>query len=119
MPKPKGAGDLRDRVKFQRRQAGTDEYGNAVTGWEDLGIERWASLLPARGGEQTQAGRIAGKAQWDCWVRSDSHTRTITHTDRIVDARDSSRTFNISFVGDMDGDRKWLLIQAESGVANG
>lgn len=119
MPKPKGAGDLRAKVKFQRRASGTDDYGNPVSGWADLGIERRASLLPARGGEHVQAGRIAGKAQWDCWVRSDSGTRTINAGDRIVDARDASRTFNISFVGDMDGDRRWLLIQAESGGADG
>jgi hypothetical protein len=37
----------------------------------------------------------------------------------MVDARDTSRTFNIGFIGDMDGDRTWLLIQAVSGGADG
>lgn len=118
MPKPRGAGDLRSKVKFQRRADSTDEYGNTVTDWADLNIVRSASLLPARGSEQIQAGRVAGKAQWDCWVRSDSQTRSIGPADRLVDVR-TGRVFNISFVGDMDGGGAWLLIQAESGGADG
>lgn len=119
MPKPKGAGDLRHRVKFQRRAAGDDEYGNPVEGWADLGVVRSASLTPTRGGEDVQAGRVAGKASWDCWVRNDSGTRQITTSDRVVDARDPSRAFNIRFIGDMDGDRTWLLMQLESGGVSG
>ena len=168
MPKPKGAGDLRHRVKFQRRPIdGDDGYGNPEGDFADLGIERSASLTPTRGGEDVQAGRVAGKASWDCWVRNDSGTRRITTGDRaldravveiaVVDAGDreaavdimvngellfakghmfladdvsaleaagltfvkvrSHRPFNIRFIGDMDGDRTWLLMQLESGVA--
>lgn len=119
MPKPKGAGDLRHRVKFQRRAEGDDEYGNPLEGWSDLGIERSASLTPTRGGEDVQAGRLNGKATWDCWVRNDSGTRQIRTGDHVVDARDPVRTFNIRFIGDMDGDRVWLLMQLESGVVGG
>lgn len=98
MPKPKGAGDLRARVKFQRRAEGEDEYGNPVDGWADLGIERAASLTPTRGGETVQAGRIAGTASWDCWVRNDSGTRTINTGDRALD-----RTPEDIAVGDATG----------------
>lgn len=118
MPKPKGAGDLRHRVKFQRRpKTGGDGYGNREGAFADLGIERAASLTPMRGGEDVQAGRVTGRASWDCWVRSDSATRSITTSDRVVDARDPNRVFDIRFIGDMDGDRTWLLMQLESGVA--
>ncbi|HAD84252.1 MAG TPA: head-tail adaptor protein [Brevundimonas sp.] len=118
MPKPKGAGDLRQRVKFQRRPiAGDDGYGNPEGDFVDLGIARAASLAPTRGGEDVQAGRVAGKASWDCWVRQDSGTRQIMTSDRVVDARDGTRVFNIRFIGDMDGDGVWLLMQLESGVA--
>lgn len=119
MPKPKGAGDLRHRVKFQRRAEGDDGYGNPVEGWTDLGIERAASLTPTRGGEDVQAGRVAGKASWDCWVRNDSGTRQITTSDRVVDVRDPSRTFNVTFADDMDGDRVWILMQLTSGGVDG
>lgn len=119
MPKPKGPSDLRQRVKFQRRAEGTDAYGNAVADWRDLGIERFASLTPSRGGEDVQAGRIAGVVSWDCWVRSDGGTRSLNTGDRAIDLRDPRRAFNITFIGDMDGGRKWLLIQMQSGKADG
>ncbi|WP_298698189.1 head-tail adaptor protein [uncultured Brevundimonas sp.] len=118
MPKPKGAGDLRQRVRFERRGAGTDADGNAVAAWTDLGISRACALAPTRGGEEVQAGRIAGRASWDCWVRSDSGTRTIQPGDRAVNTR-TGETFNIAFVGDMDGGRTWLLIQMTSGGVDG
>lgn len=118
MPRPKGAGDLRHRVKFQRRsKTGGDGYGNPDGDFVDLGIERAASLTPTRGGEDVQASRTTGRASWDCWVRNDSGTRQIVTGDRILDARDENRVFNIRFIGDMDGDRTWLLMQLESGVA--
>lgn len=119
MAKPKGAGDLRHRVYFERRAEGSDDYGNPVEDWAPLGIVRSASLLPTRGSETVQSDRLSGRVQWDCWVRSDSGTRSLQTGDRMIDARDTSRTFNIGFIGDMDGDRTWLLIQATSGVADG
>lgn len=119
MSRPRGAGDLTARVKFQRRAASGDAYGNPVAGWEDLGISRACALVPTRGGEQVQAGRVAGKASWDCWVRSDPATRTLRTGDRAVDERGSPRTFNIAFIGDMDGGGEWLLIQLTEGGADG
>lgn len=119
MAKPRGAGDLRQRVRFERRQTKLDDYGSSVDAWVDLGCERSCSLQPARGGEDVQAGRISGRATWDCWVRSDSGTRTIRTGDRAVDANDLTRTFNVVFVGDMDERRQWLLIQMTSGGPNG
>jgi head-tail adaptor len=119
MSKPRGAGDLRQKVYFERRGEGSDGYGNPVQGWEPLGISRSASLHPTRGGEAVQADRFSGRVQWDCWVRSDSGTRSLQTGDRMVDERDPSRTFNIGFIGDMDGGRVWLLIQAVSGGADG
>lgn len=119
MPKPKGAGELRHRVRFQRRQAVEDGYGNTEGGWADLDISRACSMTPTRGGEDVQAARLTGKASWDIWVRSDSGTRTLSTGDRAIDARDPSRIFNIAFIGDMDGNRTWLLIQATTGGADG
>lgn len=120
MSAPKGAGDLRQKVSFQRRPTTDDGYGNVDGDWADLDIERWASLTPTKGGESVQAGRLAGAASWDLWVRNDSGTRTVATGDRVVDERDPTRTFNIVFgPADMAGDGKWLLLQLQSGVADG
>ncbi|HYC66646.1 head-tail adaptor protein [Brevundimonas sp.] len=119
MPAPKGAGDLRQRVKFQRRGEGDDGYGNTATDWADMGIARACSLMPTRGNEAVQAARLSGLASWDIWVRSDSGTRRLQVGDRAINERDASQTFNIVFIGDMDGRRQWLLIQATTGGADG
>lgn len=121
MPAPKGAGDLRQKVKFQRRaNTGGDGYGNTEGPWGDLSIERSCSLTPSRGGETVQAGRLAGSAAWDLWLRADSGTRTLKVGDRAVDSRDATRVFNIRFgPSDMDGTNTWLFLQLEQGVADG
>lgn len=120
MPAPKGAGDLRQRVKFQRRTEVDDGYGNTEGGWADLSIDRAASLTPTRGGEAVQSGRLTGSASWDLWVRADSATKALTTGDRAIDVRDASRVFNIVFgPADMDGRNTWLLLQCTSGHADG
>ena len=121
MAAPKGAGDLRQRVKFERRASGTDQYGNEQTGFAALSpaVERACSLQPSRGGESVIAGRLSGTALWDCWVRDDTGTRSVQVGDRAVDMRDATRVWNVRFTEDMDGRRTWRLIQMESGVADG
>lgn len=113
-----GAGDLRDRIVVQRRKAQGDGYGNTLGDWEDL-VFRASKLTPTRGGEAVIAGRAQGVALFDCWVRFDSVTRQITTDDRVLDARDRSREFNIRFAQDMDGRKRFLLLQLELGVATG
>lgn len=129
MAAPKGAGAMRDRVKFQRRTTVVDDYGNEESTWADLSpaVERACSLEPTRGGETVIAGRLSGTALWDCWVRDDSGTRSVRVGDRAVDVRtlvagavvETTRVWNIRFNEDMTGKRAWRLIQMESGVAAG
>lgn len=128
MPAPRGAGALRQKVRFERRaDIGGDGYGNTEEGWEPLGVERSCSLTPTRGGETIQAGRLAGSASWDLWVRADSGTRTVQEGDRVVEripgpggARVDGQAFNVRFgPSDMEGRGAWLFLQLESGVADG
>jgi len=125
MAKPTGAGDLRARFRFERRVASDDGYGNAEGGFADLGIERSAKKTPTRGGEGVQAARVAGQALYDVWLRYGPEARSLTTDDRAVERVPGpggewvdGETFNIRFgPEDMDGDRKWLLLQVEGGVA--
>lgn len=119
MPKPKGAGELRQRVRFERRAEQGDGYGNVRAGWVPLGIERQAALHPTRGGEEIQAGRLAGVASWDLWLRWDRRLATVVADEcRAVNVR-TGQAFNIRFVGDLDGDQRWLFMQLQSGVPEG
>lgn len=119
MAAPKGAGELKDKVRFERRGDTTDEYGNPSSGgWADLGVERRCKLEPTKGDEAIVQGRLAGKASYDIWLRPSAAVKALKTGDRAVDARDAARVFNIRFgPADMTGDGKWLLVQAEAGVA--
>jgi head-tail adaptor len=115
---PLGAGELRQRVTFERLQQVPDGAGGNVGDWTALIQSRSARLTPTRGGEQVIAGRLQGVSAWDLWVVYDSETAGITTTDRVVDARNPARIFAIRFIADMDGARRWLLMQLELGVAS-
>jgi len=112
-----GAGALKHRVTFQRRAPQADGYGNTEGAWDTLIALRRASLTPTRGGEQIVAGRAQGVSLWDLVIRFDRETSQVTTDDRAIDLDNPDRVFNIKFAEDMDGDRRWLLMQLELGGA--
>jgi len=116
---PKTPAELTERVRFDRRTDADDGYGNTKGAWATFIESRRAKLHPTRGGEQVIAARLQGVSAWDCWVRFDPQTRRLTTDDRVVDARDETKTFAIRFVGDLAGDKTWLFLQLEAGVADG
>lgn len=116
---PTSAADLKDVIRIQRRALADDGYGNKAGDWVDLMQPRPAQLTPTRGGDQVIAARAQGTALFDCWLRYDREAATTNASDRVVDARNPTRTFNVTFAQDMDGARKWLLFQLEMGGADG
>ena len=113
-------GDLRERVRVEKkiRVPTGDGAGNYEDGWQTLIDGRSARIAPTRGGEQVLAGRLAGVESYDIWVRKDAETRMITVGDRIVDTRDEARIFNIRWIGNLDERGRFLLLQAQAGVAD-
>jgi head-tail adaptor len=105
----KGAGDLRERVTFQRRGELSDGFGNEVTGdWADQFTV--AARVQARlGGEEVVASRLAGVQPLILTVRSSSQTRQVTSGWRAYDARaginadgEPKRLFNIRSSANVD-----------------
>ena len=140
-------GDLRDRVRVERRVrlsetdsetwdqeaeswqetqddwltggGGGDGAGNYQSAWRALISNRSAKIEPTRaGGEEVIAGRLTGISAYDIWLRRDSETSKIAPGDRIIDARDESRIFNIRWIGNLDGRGQFLLLQCQAGVAD-
>lgn len=117
--KPPLAGELRANLRFERRTPGAKVGGVRASSWGTLIDQRRARVDPKFGGEEVIAARVAGKAGYTIWVRSDSVTRTLTHADRAVNNR-TGEIYNLGQPVDPDGKRMWLMIDATSaGNADG
>lgn len=117
--KAPGPGELRDRVRFERRAEQPDGYGNTEADWAEIlpgKSERYVRLLPTRGGEQVIAGRLQGVRAFDLSVSADSLTRQVGPGDRVVNVR-TGEALNVRWAADLDGRNTWMLMQVEAGVA--
>jgi head-tail adaptor len=116
-----GAHELKDKVRFDRRTAADDGYGNTQASWSAL-FTRMTRLRPVRGGETVQAARLEGTGQWELVCRFDSRTRGLKTSDRAVEILPSGadgRTFNIRWAEDVEGRGEWIVAMMEAGVADG
>lgn len=123
------AGERTARVRFEKRSTGAgDGYGNSTGDWAVICPERLARLRPLRGGEAVQAARMTGSAQFELVVASDSQTRLVDSDCRAVDVRTlvagevvagQTRTFNVRFAEDPEGDGVDILMQLEAGGVDG
>lgn len=111
-----GAGKLRHRVCFSKRETVTDDaYGNKEGDWKEQFTE-WGAVLPLRGSEVVLAARQQGIQPVIISVRSSRNTRQVTTGWR---AKACGVTYNIRTVADMKQDGAVLEMLAESGVADG
>lgn len=116
------AGAMRERVRFERRGVTADEYGNEQGSWSAVATV-WAKVTPkpTGRGEDVQQGRLAGKAIYTVVVRSSIASRGLVVGDRAVivnaGALPAGTLLNIRFIGDMDGRKDVLTMDAERGVA--
>lgn len=115
------AGQLRESVTFQRlAQAVGDGAGNYNTFFADIpGAKKVpADLQPIRAAEVVLAQGIEGRRVYEAVVRYSPTLAGIQVQDRMIDARDSSRVFNvIAPPMNKDKHRKYLHIMVEQGGA--
>lgn len=116
MAMPTGAGDLGERVAFDKRGSGSDGGGGVVTGWQEQ-FQRRAAYVHRNGGEAVMADRLQGKQTLVIRVRADSQTRTVSTDWRARDAR-LGTAYNIIDVTPTV-DRKWVDVLAQTGSAAG
>lgn len=89
------AGSLREKVKCQKRAIVDDGYGNEVSGDFADQFTVSARIKPLRGGESVISQRLQGVHVAVVTVRSSSYTRQITTAWRLINARDTSKVYNI------------------------
>lgn len=110
-----GAGDLRERLRFQRR--GVDANGDRLGAWEGV-FTCWAQLVWLRGGESVQQQRLEGRQPVAIVIRESSDSRAVDSSWRAVDARDESRVFSLNSVAP-HRERGFLDILGTMGGATG
>lgn len=122
-----GAGDLVERVAFDRRETSDDGFGNQVESWSQR-LTCYAGFTALRGGESVIAGRLEGRQPIIVRVRASSATRQIGPDWRMrnlragqweADAGGSYWTGPVYAVRSIipTPDRQWLDVLVESGVA--
>lgn len=111
-----GAGQLRDRVRFERSGDIPDGGGGTVEGWES--IEGLANVrgafMPERSRERLEAGRLESAVAGTLKVRSSNASREVTAADRAII---NGQPYAIRSVTNPDRHNKYLEMSVERGVA--
>lgn len=116
-----GAGQLRERVTFQRQATGAgDGAGNFGEDFADLAgaTSCAAEINPLNGSEISISEGIQGRAVYEVRIRYTAERAAIKVDDRMIDARDPTRIFNVkSPPRNTDQRRKYLKLLVELGGA--
>jgi head-tail adaptor len=117
MPAKFGAGQMIERVAFDRREAIDDGYGNIIAGdWQEQ-FQARAKFIFLRGSETVMAGRLESRESIIVQVWANDDTRQIGPDWQMRDVRRGS-SYNIRTVEE-DKSRLVLDLLAESNVATG
>lgn len=114
------AGDLRWRVRFEKRTEVEHELGGTTSGW-DTKFTRYACLKPMRGGEGVQQQRLQGTQPVLIIVRRDSQTKLIDPSWRAVELLNNIpiRFYALKTAEDMERDNRFITMIGEQGAADG
>jgi head-tail adaptor len=117
-----GAGQLREKVTFQRRDESPDGHGNELGGWTDQFSEP-CRLTPRLGGEEVIAARMSGVQPYIMTVRSSRRTRSVSAGWRAFDTRkgtgengEPERLFEILSIADVDEKNAYIDFLVREGV---
>lgn len=112
-------GQLRDRVRIERKQIVDDGMGNERGEWKPMILSYRAFIDPLLlgSGEQVLADRLEGVALFDVWLRYDDDTKNIIADDRVVDLANEARVFAISYAENFDQRGRFMLLKCTRGVA--
>lgn len=111
------AGNMRRKVGFYKRFGADDGYGNIEAAYPTTPeFVAWAQVRPRLGGEKVLADRLAGVNAVNMTIRYSPAAAQITPAWRAQDEQ-SGDVYNIRSIIDPDGDRHYLELLCELGVA--
>lgn len=114
--RPTTAGDLRERVVFEKRGRQSDGGGNFGTAWGSP-VSMAARIQSLRGGEAVMADRLQGRQPFIITVRSCMATRAVTSAWRARNER-TGVIYNITSVAP-DESGAFIDVLATAGEAEG
>lgn len=110
-----GAGQLRERLRFEARGAVTDDgFGNVEDTWASK-FTCAARIMPLKGSETVIGQRLAGVQPVIITIRSCCKAREVSPAWRAVDTRRGT-VFNIRAGANFDEKNHFLDFMAEAGV---
>jgi len=109
----RGAGALRERLAFEERPETDDGYGNTKGDWAER-FRAAANVRPVIGGENIQAGRLAGVQPFVITIRQHAVAAMIAPDWRARDLR-TGALYNIRSLINADQKRKYLEILCDGG----
>lgn len=114
------AGDLRFRVRLEKKVSVASDYGGATSEWVEQ-CERAADIRPMKGGEGVQAQRLVGTQPVLIIVRFDAVTKQIAADWRAVEILNGSpvRYYALKTAEDMERDRRFITMVAVAGDPDG
>lgn len=108
-----GAGDLNQRVTFQRAVSGDDGYGNTVSSWSDV-LTVWADVRETTGKERVDAGRVEESRTATVRIRRSFDSLGISAADRMSY---NGGVWNIRSIAEVGNRREMLDLLVEIGVS--
>lgn len=109
------AGELREKLVFEKRAEEADAYGNTQGDWEEQFTVR-ARIRPRFGGETVLSERLANRQPYTITIRSSMQARAVTADWRVRNAR-TDEVFNIRSVVNPDEKNAYIELLCEGGVA--
>lgn len=110
-----GAGELNERLAFQKRVAAADDgYGNREGSWQEQ-FRCAAKVQPLRGSETVIAQRLAGVQPVIISIRSCTDARRVEPFWRAVDTRRGT-VYNLKAGANFDEVNEFVTFMAEAGV---
>lgn len=108
------AGDLRERIAFDKRVELEDDFGNTVGDWQEQFVT-WAHVAYRKGSEPVIARRLVGVQPVAITVRATPQTRAISAEWRARNDR-TGETYAIKSPPAESRDRAFLELMGETGT---
>lgn len=106
------AGGMKKRIAFQSESRVTDAIGGAAVSWATQ-TTVWGKLIPLRGAERIEGGRLASTDEFSLEVRSSSETRAVKPSWRAVI---DGVNYQIRNITNPDQHNEKLVMTLERGV---